>query len=83
VRHSAIGTRPGSDVWRAGMPGVRRLAAEAYVLFGKVPASYLFLIEPVAGVRRPGRLAPLMEDARSRAAHSSKLSKAPWYRRHI
>ncbi len=60
------------------MPGVRRLAAEAYVLFGKVPASYLFLIEPVAGLRRPGRLAPLMEDARSRAAHSSKLSIASW-----
>ncbi len=65
------------------MPGVRRLAAEAYVLFGKVPASYLFLIEPVAGVRRPGRLAPLMEDARSRAAHSSKLSVASTALEHI
>jgi hypothetical protein len=61
VRHSTIGTRAGSDVWRAGLPGVHRVASEAYLLFGKVPASYLFLI---GLVRPPARPAPLMEDAR-------------------
>jgi hypothetical protein len=74
VRHSAIGTMPGSDFWRAGSARSVSSGFRSARSFRESSGELPLPIGPVAGVTLPPPSSINGRRVRSRAANSGKLS---------